>query len=407
MSTTENKKSSLKQLKVEIRNRLSSVAKAAVPAIRVLPNSFRLFGLPGKISTCKALDAAPIYSTTPIQRQEPKTLDAAIHWRFTRDLNEEERQLTPEVFVLELEKGISTSIGANLSQSGALIPEVSKQFDLRKNETHKIIKSPKIFPKIHYFDTAVATIAFEGQDNYFHWMLDALPQFHLLDKLNLSPKKLYIECESRFQKETLGFLGYREEQIISSKQFPYISAATLIVPSFPGKSGYPPAWACQFLRETFLPHREQGKLERPDQEYQRIYLSRRSAKRRRILNEAALVSFLKSYGFIEVQTDHMSVLDQVRLFNNAEIVVAPHGAGLTNLVFCQPQTKVVELFSPQYVNGCFWTLCEQVGLCYYYLIGEGSPPPEYYESRRVTDDIEVSLSKVKNILDLAEITRRC
>ena len=49
--------------------------------------------------------------------------------------------------------------------------------------------------------------------------------------------------------------------------------------------------------------------------------------------------------------------------------MAPHGAGLTNLVWCAPHTKVLEIFSPLYVNLCYWAIASVTQADYYYLLG--------------------------------------
>ena len=33
----------------------------------------------------------------------------------------------------------------------------------------------------------------------------------------------------------------------------------------------------------------------------------------------------------------------MKLFNNAKFVIGPHGAAFSNLVFCRPKTKVIEI----------------------------------------------------------------
>jgi hypothetical protein len=43
----------------------------------------------------------------------------------------------------------------------------------------------------------------------------------------------------------------------------------------------------------------------------------------------------------------------VRLFAEATHILAPHGAGLTNLVFCRPGTAVCELQMDAYVHWGF------------------------------------------------------
>ena len=67
----------------------------------------------------------------------------------------------------------------------------------------------------------------------------------------------------------------------------------------------------------------------------------------------------------------MSVEEQVKFFSSADMVVGAHGAALTNLVFCRPGTRVVELFSPHYVNPCYRDLCVAAGLRHAAVIGDG------------------------------------
>jgi len=87
------------------------------------------------------------------------------------------------------------------------------------------------------------------------------------------------------------------------------------------------------------------------------------------------------------------LLEQVALFMNASHIVAPHGGGLTNIVFCNAGCRVVELFGPKYVNPCYWSLAELVGLDYHAEIAPGVR--EYlYDGPRVADDYEVDVERV-------------
>ncbi len=95
----------------------------------------------------------------------------------------------------------------------------------------------------------------------------------------------------------------------------------------------------------------------------------------------------------------MSVKEQVKLFAEAELVVAAHGAALTNLVFCSPGTRIVELFPPDYVNVCFWALSTQVdGLEYRYLVGEGRRRRPGRPMLGVSSDISVDLTKLGQLV---------
>jgi len=87
----------------------------------------------------------------------------------------------------------------------------------------------------------------------------------------------------------------------------------------------------------------------------------------------------------------------------AKVIVAPHGSGLTNLVFCSPGAKVIEFFSPNFVNCCYWALANLVDVEYYYIIGEGPRPPDYVDPLLIEDNIFINLDKLAKVMDLAGI----
>ena len=55
--------------------------------------------------------------------------------------------------------------------------------------------------------------------------------------------------------------------------------------------------------------------------------------------------FLKELGvdYIIAELENMEMAEQIRLFASAKLVIAQHGAGLSNIVACAPGTHVVEI----------------------------------------------------------------
>jgi capsular polysaccharide biosynthesis protein len=101
------------------------------------------------------------------------------------------------------------------------------------------------------------------------------------------------------------------------------------------------------------------------------------------------VKLLKKFGFEMVQLEDISIYDQIRIFRDSNFIVAPHGAGLSNVVFSDSKTKVIEIFSPMYVNVCYWSLCNQKNIKYGY-IATGLPhPPDGWDPHLVSADILV------------------
>jgi len=76
----------------------------------------------------------------------------------------------------------------------------------------------------------------------------------------------------------------------------------------------------------------------------RVYISRRKAEHQRVINEEAVVEVLEPLGFESYALEEYPVAEQIILFRESEVIVAPHGSGLVNLVYAESQPHVVELF---------------------------------------------------------------
>jgi capsular polysaccharide biosynthesis protein len=95
-----------------------------------------------------------------------------------------------------------------------------------------------------------------------------------------------------------------------------------------------------------------------------LFVSRGVAKQGALVNEAGVVAALLDYDF-EFLTpraeDHKTLIEA---FGAARIVVAAHGEALTNLLFCQPGTLVIELFASNQIKSDYCWLALRLGLRY-------------------------------------------
>ncbi|HTX33566.1 MAG TPA: glycosyltransferase 61 family protein [Bryobacteraceae bacterium] len=94
----------------------------------------------------------------------------------------------------------------------------------------------------------------------------------------------------------------------------------------------------------------------------RRLLIARKGPTRKIHNLEQVQAFLSRYDFDTVYLEGMSMADQILLFQSADFIVSPHGAGLANLLFCEPGTKVVELMPSVEVRPFFWMISEKLDL---------------------------------------------
>lgn len=96
-----------------------------------------------------------------------------------------------------------------------------------------------------------------------------------------------------------------------------------------------------------------------------IYVSRRHSSRS-LAFEELLEAYLQDLGFkIVLPDDLRDVTANAKLFQSAQTVIGPHGAGLANLVFCEPGTYVLELAAMHFHNNLFGEISSRLGLSHH------------------------------------------
>ena len=237
------------------------------------------------------------------------------------------------------------------TKSGVLLSDVSLAWE-DKVDHYPIFRSP-VFKKPLVIQGEAALLAVTGGDTYFHWLLEALPRLRLLEKgKKLHSRQCLIvnDCRPGFQKESLKIFGLNLANIINLRTNPHLLVQRAIIPSYPCHYGTPSREDIEFLRERLKkPVCGQVKKEKRKNRY----LLRRKTGCRRLLYEKRIEEALKPHGFQAVEPEKLSLGAQIALFDQAEAVIAPHGAGLANMIFCRPGTKILEMFSGSYVNLCY------------------------------------------------------
>lgn len=328
-----------------------------------------------------------------ISRVLPKGFEATLHWKF----REAEKHDSPQIFIAELKNArVWGRNGAVITEDNCLLSDVSREFGGKLPWEHSIFERLQL-PEPYYLDGTAVVLSAAGGEGYFHWLLEVLPRLHLLflAEISLDSIDAFIvnSHKTSYQQETLALLGVPAEKIVTSDRFPHIKAKRLLVPSLPGITGNPPSWVCEFLRNQFLPAEKLTPT-------RRIYIQRpQEVQRRRVVNESQTLELLSQFGFEPVKFELLSVTEQARIVASAEAVIAPHGAGLSNLVFANPKTKVLEVFNPSYVNVCFWALSDRIGAEYYYLLSDDPKPKEHENPCLPKANIRMPLERLEEGLN--------
>ena len=295
-----------------------------------------------------------------IERNLPKSIyeeDVS----FSKNFPSESKYLKARVFIIENGR-IWSNFGDVLTSDQALIGEVSGTFG-RRMQNDPIFFEPHLSPCSVNAGSAALLAVPSGGTNYYHFLYDFLPRIELLKRakiLNFEEIEFFLIQYNKLRvfESGLAALGIEDKKIKKIKKGDYLEFSRLIVPTVPTKSTHVPLWVTDFLRKTFLGPRKLSFVKK------RIFVSRKNAKKRKIKNEKELIPILKELNFDIVELEEMSIQEQANCFSKAEVVVASHGAALSNLVFCDPATPVLELLNESYVHWLYGALASQLGLNY-------------------------------------------
>jgi capsular polysaccharide biosynthesis protein len=225
-------------------------------------------------------------------------------------------------------------------------------------------------------------------NNYFHWMTEMLPRItamnhHHPDFPVLIPANYlnYPFIVESLQQLNIDFQAFDVQHTLKVN--------TLKAIEVPHVGRFNEA-LMHFFRDKFM--KGGASVSRP---FRLLYVSRGKAKRRKIKNEDEVFGLLKLKGFEKVNLEELKLMDQVKLFQEARIVMGCHGAGLANIMFMQKNQTVIELKSDKNNYWCYFSLARVFGLKYFYSLNNG-----HVDNHRDAD-IDIDLDALNLLLTKA------
>jgi capsular polysaccharide biosynthesis protein len=210
--------------------------------------------------------------------------------------------------------------------------------------------------------TAIAVTP-EAPANYYHWIIDLLPRLALIKSATGSVDSfaqiLVNGSRASYEQASMNALGVPGDKIryVDANDRFQIENAT--IPSMDHFSKTIAPWKIKFLRALRESNPARSRISS-----KRIYISRRRAAVRRVLNEKDFERILRDAGFVLIEIESLSWPEQVALFSNAEVVLAPHGAALVNAAFCEPETLIAEIGTRAGYKEFYLRLAASTGLRY-------------------------------------------
>lgn len=324
-----------------------------------------------------------------------------------------------ESFILKIPNGMVFGTGDYIVANNSIIEETAPPF-FNRHHQKKINKLCSYNDKKIKIKGKVATLSVHFYTMYGHWLYNCLGRLALLEAYNIDYDYIYIPYDKKYIKETLVLWGIDENKIIIQKDiYEWMQADELIVTSFIGNripnnsqlilpcipiDIYCKKWAtdiftipfnyydtedkelfskidlsnafikwtplCAFYPDKFVInylHKKFTNLVSKNSESKfskKIFISRKDTSYRLCLNEDEIFSIFQKYGYERYLLSELSMLENIELFYNAESVASLSGSGLTQILFCKPNTKIIEIFM-DFAESCFCYLSQEMNLQYY------------------------------------------
>ena len=195
---------------------------------------------------------------------------------------------------------------------------------------------------------------FGSTSNYYHWLIEEVPM--LLRAIEAEPHvQVLVHREDVNQRHRI------IEQALGLSLAPTDKTVRLSEHVMPGRASdswfvHPRDAQLLFTLGSTLAKATSGSASGPE----RIYLSRRNATRS-LPDEQQLEMLLEKNGFTVIRPENLSWIEQINVFRGAKVIVGPHGAAFSNLVFTPPGAQVIELTNGYHYNRCFEWICHVSG----------------------------------------------
>lgn len=250
---------------------------------------------------------------------------------------------------IDLTYGVAVDMNLNIITQSLKNPEMKLETEFFKVSPYREYEGP--------------IILINGALNarYFHAWFDGILKLYYLSKhqsqritilIYATAPPLYHWILDKFQHQF-------DYEIITDCRFVKVKHYWLIKGVYFAKHApYISKDITQFFKETLVSNLS---LVRD----KKIFIKRKSSDRD-ILNQTALEAVFVTAGYELIQLEDLCFQEQIDYFYRATHVAGLHGAGFTNLLFCQPGTYVLELQNYAAVT-TYYMISKQLGLHYQYV----------------------------------------
>ncbi len=285
-----------------------------------------------------------------------------------------------------------------------ILPQVSYQQvngDLKEINYNKVLKSGTPRIKKNFQGNVLSLIQGASGNNFFHFLFDIIPKIKIIQS-TLSLNEIdyfFMPSDLKWQKNILSKFDIPENKIINSQKYRHIKADKIYALDHPWyKKGFVqqeilnlPDWIIFFLRHKFL------KYAKKFDNSEKIFIDRSdsSFEHCKLINNDEIISFLSKRGFKSYQVSKLDFFEQVYLFNKARIIIGPHGAAFSNIIFSNPGLELIELIPKDHPS----IKCDKISKILNFKYKRINLDILDQKKEKKTGDMKIEISLLKEIIN--------
>ena len=209
-----------------------------------------------------------------------------------------------------------------------------------------------------------------SNNGYYHWLIEDLPAYLLTKSLDPKLETIVPRIKAKYVQD---FLDYSKTIALETERFAKCNNINFI--SRGDDTGWPHPEDIAFLRNYF------AKELKPANPNNRVYISRENSTRSPVY-EGKLVSYLRQSGWTILNLEDMNFISQIHAVSSAAVICGVHGAGLANMIWMSPGSKVIEIGGPEF-RTCFRNLAKVSGLQFHRI--ESDAAADRFEVWKIND----------------------
>ena len=342
----------------------------------------------------------------PFDRKAPSTMDSKLledfhkEFSFMQDISSDasaantfEQVSVPYVATIEKayvegENGLVWDVEGNIYHEKNMFFERTTPNPMPTEVTaNRIFEATR---KEHY--ASLATTIQRYGHMYYHFVVETLPKLVLLKEAGLPEGTKILMWGEPYEQKFLDVLGISAESVVKYDPLKVYTADVLYFPT--------PTPRITPARESLLATRQELGAGEALPEAERdliVYCTRAHASTRKVANEEELLSKLEA-AFpneeVVVYDNIDDVSELVDLFKRAKVIMGPHGAGLSHMLFAAPGTHVLEFQFMRDPPMMFWHLAAALDQDYWLL----PVPSAWWMQEEMTIPVEEVVDMVTAML---------